>query len=115
MAIVIDEVTDVALAQGLVVTVRDQIGKYKEDLSKGDLKIIIAGTGLDDIRYPNPAGTSPSYSRLVTLNSPDIDALARAGQISPAVRKALDTGIYSRVLKTNVRMFFSPHFDGTHL
>lgn len=105
VAIVMDEVTNVDLAEGLVESAPELTSSY-EHLAADRLLIVISGTGLDCIQYEGRVGTNPAFSRLVTLGSPDVECISRMRNLDTAIRVALDNGTFSRVLKTNTRMFF---------
>jgi hypothetical protein len=105
VAIIIDEVTDVDLVEGLIENVREMMSKYKY-LAKKSLLFVFVGTGLDAIRYPERVGTNPNLSKLVTLKGPNLDNLKNTTAISKIVYDAINSGVYSRVLKSNSRMLF---------
>ena len=58
VAIIVDEATDIDLLEGLVATVWYTSARYRELLAQKSLLIVLAGTGLDLIRFPNRAGTN---------------------------------------------------------
>jgi hypothetical protein len=106
VALVIDEATDVDLVEGLVDVVREIKASYFGRLAAEALSIVLVGTGLDAIRYPERVGTNPDYSRLVTVKSPNVPILQQREQLSSAIEQAIEKGTFSRVLSTNSRMFF---------
>ena len=109
VVVIIDEATDEDLVRGLVDTVRSRLAEYRGSLVSakgGDLQIIIAGTGLDAIKYPGRMGTDPEKSSLVIMNKPDLDSLIKFGGLDEVIVQAIDEGTISRVLKTNSRMLF---------
>lgn len=80
VAIVVDEATDIDLAEGLVATVRETMKEYKYLAQKAVL-LVIVGVGLDAIRdkdagYSGRLGTNPECSELVVMKHPD----ARCGE-----------------------------------
>jgi len=106
VAIIVDEATDIDLAEGLVATVRETMTKYRK-LAQEPVLLVIAGVGLDAVKdndssFSMRVGTNPEYSRLVVMKSPCIEEL----QLNKAVLLALEKGIFARVLKTNARMLF---------
>jgi len=105
VAIIVDEGTDVDLAEGLISQVRS-IMKCYSGLAQKQVLLIIAGVGLDAIKEDGRVGTNPAYSTLVLMNSPKIEQVIEHEQVDKAVLEALNKGKYAQVLKTNSRMFF---------
>lgn len=103
VAIVVDEATDPDLAEGLVACVRELTAAYRY-LAKYDLRIVIAGTGLDGIRYPGRVGTNPEFSKMLTLKQPKLESLNKKLHEKELV--AIKKGLFSKVMMTNARMFF---------
>ena len=107
VAIIVDEATDIDLLEGLVATVRYTSARYRELLAQKSLLIVLAGTGLDLIRFPNRAGTNPDYASLITLTTPNVDKiLAEVKDNRDEIHQALTQGTFARVLRTNSRMLF---------
>mmetsp|Transcript_5930 Transcript_5930/g.16628 ORF Transcript_5930/g.16628 Transcript_5930/m.16628 type:complete len:899 (+) Transcript_5930:159-2855(+) len=108
LAIVLDEATDLDLANGLVDTCRD-FATEKRELSKELPLVIVSGTGLDAIRTGGHVGTNPSKCFLVTITGPKQSIIAEAlkshERFGAAVR-ASPGGVFSRILMTNARMYF---------
>lgn len=105
VAIIVDEATDIDLVEGLVLMCRETMARYSK-LAKKTVQLVLAGVGLDAIREKGRVGTNPAYSNLVVMKGPNVKAIEDAGKISDEVSRALKTGIFARVLKTNTRMFF---------
>ena len=105
VAIIVDEATDIDLAEGLVSTVRETSSKYKEILAKKDVILVLTGTGLDLIKYEGRVGTNPDYSRLIVTIGPNLQTLSEKA-IEPEVLAAMSKGIFSQVFQTNSRMLF---------
>ena len=106
VAVIIDEATDVDLAEGLVASVRTNTLRFERRLAKDKVQLFIVGTGLDAIRSTGRVGTNPALSELIYLKNPDMKTLVKKGQVSETQLAAINEGIFSRVLKTNARMFF---------
>ena len=71
-----------------------------------DVFIILAGTGLEAIRYQGRVGTDPGLSRLARMGKPDLKKLHEEKKITDEVLHAVENGTYSKVLMTNARMLF---------
>ena len=76
VAIIVDEATDIDLAEGLVAKVRDIQHKYSF-LAQEPILLVIAGVGLDAVKdrknvYSRRVGTNPDYSRLIIMKSPNL-------------------------------------------
>jgi hypothetical protein len=106
VAIILDEATDIDLVEGLLANIRTVRIAYRERLARANVLIVLTGTGLDMIRETGCVGSDPANSRLVILKSPEIETLVEKGHISKTVSEAIERGIFSRVMKTNARMFF---------
>ena len=72
LAIIIDDVVDTDLAKGLVSTVRETTELYSE-LAQDHVRLVIVGTGLDQIQYGHRVGTSPACSRLIVVQKPNVE------------------------------------------
>jgi hypothetical protein len=105
VAVIVDEATDIDLAEGLISTVRETISHYSYLASEG-VALILAGVGLEAIQESNRIGTNPSYSQLIVMRQPNFQTILQSHKSKQAIMKALDQGVYSSVLKTNTRMFF---------
>ena len=108
LAIVLDEATDLDLANGLVDTCRD-FAKEKEKLSKESPLVIVSGTGLDAIRSAGHVGTNPSKCFLVVMTSPKQAKIKQSLESDERFRAAVGAsplGVFSQILMTNARMYF---------
>ena len=106
VAIIVDEAS-VDLVEGLVATVRHTSATYRELLAQKSLLIVLAGTGLDLVRFPHRAGTNPDYASVITLTTPNVDKiLAEVTDNRDEIHQALTQGTFARVLQTNARMLF---------
>jgi hypothetical protein len=105
VAIIIDEATDIDLAEGLVASFRELMAEYSNLAGKGIL-LVIAGVGLDAIKEKGSVGTNSAYSKLVRMKYPNIDEVEKVHSLHKAVLHALSEGLFSRILKTKARMFF---------
>jgi len=80
------------------------------NLVKTHVILVLAGTGLDAIRYGDDSnrrvGTNPKYSRLVRMKGPNVKTLLDRNAVSREIMVAVDAGLFSKVLQTNARMFF---------
>jgi len=105
VAIIVDEATDLDLAEGLVATARETSYKYKGILAKNDVILVLTGTGLELIKYDGRVGTNPDYSKLIVTIGPNVQKLSAKG-IEPEVITAMKKGIFSQIFQTNSRMLF---------
>ena len=107
VAIILDEATDIDLVEGLIETVRTT---YVElgPLVKEHVILVLAGTGLDFIRYGDRVGTNPACSRLIRMKGPNLQHIVddKSNEISPEICQAVASGLFSRVLQSNSRMLF---------
>ena len=107
VAIIVDEATDIDLAEGLVATVRENTKKYLKTLAQEEVVIIVVGTGLDVFNIAGRVGTNPAYSRLITIKTPKIKIICKKNKISQEVYNALYLGLFPCILKSNTRMLFT--------
>ena len=107
VAIVIDEATDIDLVSGLIAVGQEIMGEYSY-LARhgGNVQLVLAGVGLDAIEIPDRVGTNPKPAKLVTMKGPIVEKVIKREIVSEEVQKALERGVFARVLKTNTRMFF---------
>ena len=107
VAIVIDEATDIDLVAGLIAVGQEIMCEYSF-LTRhgGTVQLVLAGVGLDAIEIPGRVGTNPKFARLVTMKGPFVEKVKEREIVSEEVQKALERGVFARVLKTNTRMFF---------
>ena len=111
VAIVVDEATDIDFAEGLVSMVRQLTLDWTAKLAKKNVLIVVAGTGLDAIRYPGRVGTNPELARLVIMRTPDTGsklqtALSKAmirDRHKKAVLATIGRGVYTKIQSTNAR------------
>ena len=102
LAIVIDEVVDTDLAEGLVSTVRETTALYRKNLVQDHVRLVIIGTGLDHIRYGGRVGTNPAYSRLIVVQKPNVKKIRAANKkITDIQYHAIVNGSFSRFLCSN--------------
>jgi len=103
LAIIIDEVVDTDLAEGLVSTVRETTALYST-LAENHVRLVIVGTGLDQIRYGDRVGTNPALSRLIIVKKPDVTKIG--DKLSEIECRAIIQGRFSKFLCSNSRMLF---------
>ena len=107
VAIIIDEATDIDLAEGLVATVRETTAKCQEGsrkLARDDALLVIAGTGLDLIEHKDWVGTNPHLSKLTVLKRPNVNNVSKV--VPREATFALENGTFARIFRTNARMLF---------
>jgi len=106
LAIIIDEVVDTDLAEGLVSTVRETTATYSR-LVQDHVRLVIVGTGLDQIRYGDRVGTNPALSRLIVVQKPDIRKICGGkANLTELECNAILQGGFSQFLCSNSRMLF---------
>jgi len=106
VAVILDEVTDLDLVEGLIAQSRELTQEWKKKLAQKQLILVLTGTGLDHFRYPGRAGSNPAYSRLITLKGPSLNKLLENGKVDKATYNAITSGLFSKILMTNSRMLF---------
>ena len=102
VAIVVDEATDLDLAEGLVASVRQVMCDYLQTIARERVLVVVTGSGLDQLSKYKRVGTNPSYSRLVVMKAPNVERLKT--EYPKEVYKALTEGLFANTLRTNARI-----------